>query len=67
MTTKLIMEKERDRVAARRRKGETGCSHSSQERPTSSADVDVKVPNNTDCLFLYNVFHVAGLNSRYFG
>jgi len=37
------MEKERDRLAARRRKGETGCSHSTQERPVSSAEVDVKV------------------------
>ena len=43
VTTKLIMEKERDRMA-RRRRGETACNHNSQDRPVSSTDVDVKVP-----------------------
>jgi len=37
------MEKERDRTARRRRRGETACSHSSQEGPASPTDVEVKV------------------------
>jgi len=43
VTTQLIMEKERDRTARRRRRGETACSHSSQEGAASSTDVEVKV------------------------
>ena len=61
------MEKERDRVARRRRKGESACSHNSQEKPTPSADIDVKVPKTVQSMSIvrFNMtFCVAGLNAR---
>ena len=52
------MEKERERLA-RRRKGETACNHTS--RPVSSTDIDVKVLKSISIVSFYTPFHVAGL------
>ena len=57
VTTQLIMEKERDRTARRRRRGETACSHSSQEGPASSTDVEVKVTKESISAFVFIPFY----------
>ena len=57
VTTQLIMEKERDRTARRRRRGETACSHSSQEGAASSTDVEVKVTKGSISAFVFIPFY----------